>query len=99
MKLESEFCQPIYDAKDAERKGVPFVTLKRKLLYEQIWISTWQHGGITSPVVRIRAFFLIVLPLIAERTAYVQEMLFVLPIYPFTRHFLRNYYVLFFTLG
>lgn len=93
MKLGSEFCQPVHDAKDAERKGVPFVILKRKLLHEQIWISTWQHDGITSPVVRIHAFFLLVLPLISERTSYVQKMLFVSPIYPCTRHYLRNYYI------
>lgn len=82
--------------------GWPFVILRRGI-FEQICIvkiGPWQHGGSYFTLGQDSCIFHNCFASVrSKRPSYEQEMLFVLPIYSFSRHFLRNCYVIFLALG
>lgn len=82
--------------------GWPFVILRRGM-FEQICIvkiGPWQHGGSYFTLGQDSCIFHNCFASVSsKRPSYEQEMLFVLPIYSFSRHFLRNCYVIFLALG
>lgn len=99
LKLQSKDWSALNDATEAETQRVAFVILREEFLHELICIlkiQPWSRDGnyftLGQDSCIFHSYFASVVP---ERTSYEQEMLFVLPIDSFTRHFLRNYYVIF----